>query len=133
MPVKLEPPAKAELQAFLGSASELWNAIICVLEQRFSSLEQQWRPSKAGFGRLCLLRHKTRTLLYLTPDKEKIWIAVVLGERAAAIAASSTLPVEIKKLIAEARPYAEGRGIRFAVTSAAEIPVITTLVAIKTK
>ena len=68
----------------------------------------------------------------MTPDKEKIWIAVVLGERAVAIAAASALPSGIKKLIAEARPYAEGRGIRFPLSSSRDIRVVTELVTIKT-
>jgi len=37
----------------------------------------------------------------------------------------------IKKLFAEARPYAEGRGIRFPVTSTSDIPMIKMLVEIK--
>lgn len=132
MSVKLKSPTKAELQAVLGDAGEVWNAIVRAIEEKFSPLEKAWKPSRAEFGRICLLQHKKRTLLYMTPDKEKIWIAVVLGERAVAIAATSALPGRIKKLIAEARPYAEGRGIRFPVSSSSDIRVVTDLVAIKT-
>jgi hypothetical protein len=132
MPVKLESPAEAELQAVLGSAGKVWIAIIDAIEEKFSPLEKQWRPAKTEFGRICLLQHKKRTLLYMTPDKEKIWVAVVLGQRAAAIAATSELPSEIKKLIAEAHPYAEGRGIRFPVNSSKDVAVVTELVVIKT-
>jgi hypothetical protein len=132
MPVKLKSPTEAELQAILGGAGEVWRAVVRALEEKFSPLEKQWKPARAEFGRICLLQHKKRTLLYMTPDKEKIWIAVVLGERAVAIAATSALPSGIKKLIAEARPYAEGRGIRFPVTSAKDVRVVTDLVVIKT-
>jgi hypothetical protein len=62
---------------------------------------------------ICLLQHKNRTPLYLTPDQEKITIAIVLGDRAYALAIASSLPAAIKKMFSEARPYAEGRGIRF--------------------
>lgn len=68
----------------------------------------------------------------MTPDKEKIWIAIVLGERAYGIAISSSLPTAIKKMFSEAKPYAEGRGIRFPVSSISDIPVIAKLVEIKT-
>jgi hypothetical protein len=128
----LKSPTEAELQAVLGGAGEVWNAIVRAIEEKFSPLEKQWKPSRAEFGRICLLQHKKRTLLYMTPDQEKIWIAVVLGERAVAIAAASALPSRIKKLIAEARPYAEGRGIRFPVSSSRDIRVVTELVTIKT-
>jgi hypothetical protein len=45
---------------------------------------------------------------------------------------ASSLPVAIKKMFAEARPYAEGRGIRFSVSSSGDIPAIAKLVEIKT-
>jgi hypothetical protein len=57
---------------------------------------------------------------------------VVLGERAYGLAMAGSLPAAIKKLFSEAKPYAEGRGIRFAVNSVSEIPMIAKLVEIKT-
>ena len=132
MPAKLKPPTESELKAALGSAGDLWHGIVHALEERFAPLDQQWKPSKTGFGRLCLLQHKKRTLLYITPDKDKVWIAVVLGERAFGLALASSLPAAIKKMFSEARPYAEGRGIRFPATSLSDIPTIAELVEIKT-
>ncbi len=45
---------------------------------------------------------------------------------------ASGLPKNIKALIEAARPYAEGRGIRFPVGTTAEVPIVNDLVAIKT-
>jgi hypothetical protein len=45
---------------------------------------------------------------------------------------ASSLPAAIKKLLSEARPYAEGRGIRFTVTKLSDLPAIAKLVEIKT-
>lgn len=126
------PPTEAVLKAVLGSASVIWPAIVSAVEKMFAPLEGQWKPSKSEFGRMCLLRHKKRTLLYLTPDEEKIWIAIVLGERAYQLAMSSSIPAAIKKLLSEARPYTEGRGIRFPVSVSSDIPMIAKLVEIKT-
>jgi len=100
--------------------------------EMFVPLELQWRPSKAVFGRMCLVQHKKRTLLYLTPDQGKVWIAIVLGERAYHLAMSSSIPAAIKKMFAEAKAYAEGRGIRYSVASLNSVPVITKLAEIKT-
>ena len=131
MPAKVTPPTDAELKAILGRAAEVWDEILRAIEERHSPLERLWKPSKMPFGQMCLLQHKKRTLLYMTPDKGKVWIAVVLGDRAAGLAAASDLPAGIKTLIAEARPYAEGRGIRFPVSLAADVPVVAKLAAIK--
>jgi len=62
----------------------------------------------------------------MTPEKRTIRVAIVLGERAVALALASGIPESIKTLIKEARPYAEGRGIRFPVSSAADVPVFLT-------
>jgi hypothetical protein len=75
-------PTDIELKAVLGSADVLWSGIVHAVEGMCVPIEQQWKPSKAEFGRMCLLRHKKRTLLYMTPDKQKVWIAIILGERA---------------------------------------------------
>jgi hypothetical protein len=45
---------------------------------------------------------------------------------------ASSLPAAIKKMFSEARPYAEGRGIRFSVSSPSDMSTIKTLVELKT-
>ena len=132
MPAKIKPPNETELRAILGSGFALWSGIIRVVEEVCAPLEEVWKPSKTEFGRICLLQHKKRTLLYLTPDKEKVWLAIVLGERAYGLAMASSLPGTIKKMFSEAKPYAEGRGIRFPVGSLSQIALIRKLVEIKT-
>lgn len=128
MPAKAEPPCDEELQSVLGSALALWNGIMRAMEEAYPPLERLWKPSKAEFGRMCLLQHKKRTLLYMTPDKAQVWIAVVLGQRGYDLAMASALPAAIKKMLSEAKPYAEGRGIRFAVDAPSDIPMISSLV-----
>jgi hypothetical protein len=132
MSTKAKSPTGAELKAALGSAAALWSDIVRVVEEAVSPLDTEWKPSKTGFGRICLLQHKKRTLLYLTPEKEKVGVAIVLGERAYGLAMASSLPAAIKKLLAEAKPYAEGRGIRFAASSPSDVSTIKKLVEIKT-
>lgn len=130
--MKTQAPSTDELASALGGAREAWNGIVASLAERFSPLDEEWKPSRSSFGRMCLLKHAKRTLLYLTPERETVIVAVVLGERAAETALASDLPESIRTLIREARPYAEGRGIRFPVASAAEVPLVARLVAIKT-
>jgi len=110
MPTNVKSPTEEELANVLGSAAVLWYGIVHAVEETFAPIDRQWKPSKTEFGRMCLLQHKKRTLLYMTPDKEKIRIAIVLGERAYGLAMASSLPVAIKKVFSEAKPYAEGRG-----------------------
>jgi Protein of unknown function (DUF3788) len=132
MSTKVKSPTDAELKEALGSADALWSDIVHVVEDAVSPLDTEWKPSKTEFGRMCLLKHKKRTLLYLTPEKGKVRVAIVLGERAYGLAMASSLPAAIKRMFSDAKPYAEGRGIRFAVSSPSDISTIRKLVKIKT-
>jgi hypothetical protein len=129
---EVEGPTKTQLDAAIGGTDVLWNGIVEAIGRKFQPLDPEWKPSKLSFGWVHLLKHKKRTLLYLFPDGGQLMVSIVLGERAVALAMDSALPDEIKKMIAEARPYVEGRGIRFPVHSAADVKTVTDLVDIKT-
>jgi hypothetical protein len=129
---RAKAPADAELKAALGTSAALWLAIVEAIAKGFTPLEQEWRPSKLDFGRMCLLRHKDRTLLYLLPMAGQLLVGVVLGERAFGLAMESNLPAAIKKMLSDAKPYAEGRGIRFTVKSAKDVAGVVKLVQLKT-
>jgi hypothetical protein len=132
MPVNAKLPSMAELEGVMGPAIPIWNGIISQAEAAYGPLTKTWKPSKTGFGRMCLLQHKKRTLLYLTPDKGSVWVAIILGERAFQLAMASSLPDDIKKLLLEAGPYAEGRGIRFSVHASNDLASVAKLLEIKT-
>lgn len=129
---EVKAPSAAELHRALGKSASAWPGIISGLEERFSPLELEWRPSKLAFGRMALVRHKSRTLLYLMPMAGQLLVGVVLGERAYEIAQGSKLRNSIKKMLADAKPYAEGRGIRFVVKSASDVAQVMLLVECKT-
>lgn len=129
---RTKAPSEAELKAALGKASAFWKAIVAAVGEDFAPLDLEWRPSKLEFGRMCLLRHKDRTLVYLIPMAGQLLVGVVLGQRAYELAMESALPAAIKKMLSDARPYAEGRGIRFTVKSAKDVASVALLVKLKT-
>lgn len=130
--VKSQAPSQEHLANELGAAQEVWARVIASISEKLGPIDQEWKPSKSSFGWMCLLKSKKKTLLYLTPDKQKVQAAIVLGERAVSLALASELPERIKSLIREARSYAEGRGIRFPIRHAADVRIIKLLVALKT-
>ena len=125
-------PSPKDVAKELGDALNVWDQILSSISRALGGVEQDWKPSKSDFGWMCLLKHKKRTILYLTPEAGSIRVAIVLGERAVELALASRLPAKIKRMIREARPYAEGRGIRFPVSSESDLPVVSELIAIKT-
>jgi hypothetical protein len=129
--MKPKAPSHRLVATTLGEARGVWDAIMDALGAEYGALTAEWKVSKSEFGWMCALKQKKRTVVYLTPEGGAVRVAVVLGERAAGHALASDLPDGIKALIAEARPYVEGRGIRFPVRSVAELPIVTKLVALK--
>jgi hypothetical protein len=126
------PVADGALAAALGPTLAVWRALVAVVTEAFPAVSEEWKPSKVAFGRICLLKQGLRTLVYLIPGRGGFEVSVVLGERAAALAlASEALPAEIKRRVAGARSYAEGRGVRFPVTRDDEVPAVVTLVTLK--
>jgi hypothetical protein len=101
-------PTDAELAACLGAALPTWQAVIAAAGEQVGPLDLEWKPSKQGFGRVCLLKKKKRTLLYLTPEPGAARVAVVLGERALGLALAADLPEALEARFREARHYAEG-------------------------
>ncbi|MBI1751504.1 MAG: DUF3788 family protein [Acidobacteria bacterium] len=133
MPVTIKAPNPSELKDHLGAALSIWNQIVKMVEATHGPLVETWKPSKTEFGRMCLLQHKKKTLVYLTPGRGQVWVAIILGERAFQLAmASSSLRDEIKIRLREAKPYAEGRGIRFSVERQDDLASIAELLEVKT-
>lgn len=132
MPVTIQAPNPSELKDHLGVALSVWNQTVKLVESAYGPLAETWKPSKTEFGRMCLLQHKKKTLLYLTPGRGQVWVAIILGERAFQLAMASSLPDEIKTLLREAKPYAEGRGIRFSVEADRDLASIALLLEAKT-
>lgn len=130
-PAGSKAPSRQSVARTLGRAQVVWDAIHEAVTARYGPLTPEWKASKSEFGWMCALKQGKRTVVYLTPEAGAVRVAVVLGERAANAALASGLPKSIRTLIAEARPYAEGRGIRFPVESAAEVVVVTDLIALK--
>jgi hypothetical protein len=121
------PPSAAELHAALGKSTSAWPQIMSGLEEQFGPVALEWRPSDLAFGRLCLVRCDGQTLLYLIPMAGQLLVGVVLGEGAYRRAVASELRQGIKQMLAEAKPTAEGRGIRFTVKTEADIAEVVTL------
>ena len=126
-------PTKAELEAALASAMGPWSAVIDGMVRAFGPLDVVWKPSTLAFGRMCVLQVKKRTLLYLIPEGAGFLAAVVLGERAFELAVASAIPASIKRLLSEAKPYVEGRGIRFPVRTDRDVTTVIRLVEFKTQ
>lgn len=125
------PPSADELRQTLGSAAELWSALLQHAHLSCGSLSELWNHSGAKFGWSLRLRQKERVILYLTPQRGAFLVGLVLGERAARSAEAGSLPPLALAALRGAPKYAEGRGIRLSVTSHATLEAVRALIAFK--
>jgi hypothetical protein len=127
----LPGPAAGELRAALGSTQPLWEGLLAHLEAAFPPVTREWQRSGKTGGWYLRLRRKDRTLLYLLLRDGYFLTAFVLGEKATAAVRASGLPAAVITALNEARPYAEGRGIRLETRTAADLATMKALAAIK--
>ena len=119
------------LQEALGKSAELWNRIRLHIEDKYGRTDEEWKHYGQSSGWTLKVLLKKRNLFFLMPHKGYFRIAFIFGERAVAAIDKSDLPDSIKKDLAGARKYAEGRGIRLEVKRPQDVRNVIKLVDIK--
>jgi hypothetical protein len=125
------PPRDDELEATLGAAFAPWSELQRAIAARFAPLSAEWGFTSRTTGWGVRLRQDKRTVLYLIPCKDHFLASFALGEKAVLAAYDSDLPLPLLQAIDGARKYAEGRGVRFAVSSSADVAAVARLAAMK--
>ena len=128
---KSRMPDDGMLAEVLGKSKELWDSILSHLAEQYPGVQSEWGFAGAKYGWSLRPRHKKRTILYLTPGRDRFTVSFALGERAVAAAEESTLPAAILDAIRGARRYVEGRGVRLEIQRRADLEAVRTLIEIK--
>jgi len=125
-------PTEKALQSALGQSLELWKRLIADLKREFH-LDGEWHTSSVKLGWSLRLQQKKRNIVYLGPRSGFFVAAFALGDKAIAAARKTDLTASTRKLIDEARRYAEGTAVRIDVTKPEDLDTVKTLVRIKTE
>lgn len=128
---KSVPPSEGALQTALGVTAELWRELIRRISVRFSPLEEVWGFSSKATGWGLRLKHRERTILYMTPCKDYFLASFALGEKAVRTAQESGLPRAVLNVIDRAPRYAEGRGVRLEIRKRRDLSAVESLAAAK--
>ena len=127
---KSAPPTPEEVNAALGKAAGAWKALVDWLAEQ-GVTEHVWQSISPKYGWSLRLKLKKRTIVYFGPCDDCFRVAFVLGDRAVAAARRSDLPKGTLKLLAEAKKYAEGTGLRLTVKGTKDLNSIRKLAEIK--
>jgi hypothetical protein len=128
---KATAPTDRDLQAALGPTYALWTRLIALVGNRLEALAPVWKFAGKTTGWGLRLVYGERVILYMTPQTKQFLVSVALGERAVTAARAARLPAEIQRAIEAAPRYAEGRGVRIPVRTAAQLPGLARLARIK--
>lgn len=128
---KLQQPEGRDLQRVLGRAGAHWDDLTTHIAAEYSPLSESWTFAGAKWGWSLRLKQKKRTILYMTPCKGHFLVGFVLGERAVNAAREGSLPDSVLRQIAEARKYAEGRGVRIEIRNKEDLEIVKKLAAVK--
>ena len=128
---KAREPTDAEVAKVLLGTADHWNAIKDQIASLYEPLAVDWGFAGKKWGWSLRLKHKKRAVLYMTPSTGFFYVGSALGEKAVAAANTSDLPANFLEIINGSQKYAEGRGVRLEVRSAADLDSIVKLAAIK--
>jgi hypothetical protein len=128
---KSKVPQKDELARALGRASTHWKNLQDHLAAVYEPLTETWIYSGKPWGWALQLKHKKRTVLYLTPCEGYFFAGFTFGEKAVKAARQSNLPVSVMSIIDNAKKYAEGRAVRIEIRNAKTVGAIKKLISIK--
>lgn len=128
---KAKPPTDSDLKTVLGKTHPLWLQLQDAIVADFAPITVEWGFAGKAYGWGLRLKAAKRAVLYMTPCAGYFLASFALGEKAVQAAHSAKLPAKMLSAIDAAPRYAEGRGVRLEVRSAADLRNIRKLADIK--
>lgn len=130
-PDKAIVPTEQALKLKLCDTYFLWTQIHEFVFEKYPAGMAEWNFPGKKYGWSYRIKDKKRAIIYFLPREGYFKVAFVFGQKAFDIIMDSSIAENIKQELRDARKYAEGRGIRIAVTNASIISDIKKLVDIK--
>ncbi len=130
---KQEEPSDAEVARELGSTKPFWDRLLGTLTANCDCDGREWNSYSRKAGWSLKVKHKDRTIVYLSPSRGCFMASFALGDKAVKAAKQAELPQSALTLIAHAKRYAEGTAVRIDVHGSKDVAVVEKLAAIKLK
>ena len=124
-------PTHGALADSLGSTYLLWQSITAYVHAKVPGALEEWNYGGVKYGWSFRIKDRKRVIVYLLPRNGFFKVAMVFGQKAADLVMSAGIDEGIKTELANAKPYAEGRGIRIDIKSKKNVRDITRLIDIK--
>jgi hypothetical protein len=130
-PDKNRPPRDADLARVLGRAKRGWDELAAHIAEAAPEAKAEWKHYGKRSGWVFVVRGKRHNLMYMIAHEKHFVASFAFGGKAVQAALQSDLPAAIIEMIRQSPKYPEGRAVRVAVKSAADVKVVQRLLAIK--
>jgi hypothetical protein len=128
---KSKLPDDQDLSEALGETKPLWYQLKAHVKEIFPNIIEDWKHYGKNSGWTMKLLNKKRNLFFSYPGQGYFTVVFVFGDKAVSAAENSSLPGEIIQTLKEAKKYAEGRGLQYAVKTLDDLDVVRKLLKIK--
>ncbi len=128
---KNKKPGGDDLKVALGDSLNLWLEIYQFVHEKYPAASDEWNYAGDKYGWSFRVKDKKRAIVYLLPRDKYFKVAFVFGQQAFDEIMKAKVSENIKTELAEAKVYAEGRGIRIDVVDNKVVKDIKILVEIK--
>lgn len=126
-------PDEEMINEALGPNYAHLQAIRRFIAEEIGDTSEEWKYYGKKLGWTLKKFYKKRNLFFIGIYRGYFKLALVFGERAAKNVFDSSIAAELKKELAEARKYAEGRGLSIKVDNGACLDDIKELIRIKVR
>jgi hypothetical protein len=130
---KARMPAAADLTRALGPAAKLWDDALRLVAAEIGSVSPEWGYTSKSTGWGLRVKRGERIIAYLTPGEGQFLASFALGKAAVTEVRAARVPKHILTALASARTYAEGTGLRFTVSTAADVRAVAAIAGIKSR
>ena len=124
-------PVDDDLQEALGNMYEIWQQLTGYVHLKYPAAIDMWNYSGDKYGWSFRIKDKKRVIVYLLPRDRFFKIVMIFGQKATDIIMNSPVNQAIKKELASAKVYVEGRGIRLDILNETILSDLKTLIDIK--
>ena len=124
-------PTDKDLAEKLASTYVLWQRIYDLVLDKYPKGVSEWNYPGKKYGWSFRIKDKKRAIVYLLPREGYFKVAFVFGQKATDVIMESDISDIIKTELAQARKYAEGRGINFDITNESLLGDVERLVEVK--
>lgn len=124
-------PTDYDLEKGLGETFYIWKDLEDFTKKNYPTASCEWNFSGEKFGWSYRIKDNKRVLIYLLPRDKFFKTAFVFGQNATNQIMESDISESIKTELKQAKPYAEGRGIRIEIKDQSNFEDIQKLIKIK--